>query len=293
MMKILFVCTGNTCRSPMAEYLLNKKAKELSLPVEAKSAGLAAFAGDCVSENAVLAMKKRGIDISAHRARRLTAYDLEESDLVVCMSQSHASALPCKEKCIVPPGGVPDPYGGDERTYDECAASLELFIDALLKELSKIKISKMTPNDAHDVFLLEKECFSVPWSEESLKKEAENEGSHFFVALFFGRVVGYIGSYIAADECYVTNVAVTKSKRRLGIGSKLIEKVIETSKQNNCSFVSLELRQSNECAKKVYEKLGFCVCGKRKKFYSDPTEDAFIMTRFNNKKEEENEDTCN
>ena len=116
-MNILFVCTGNTCRSPMAEgYLNSKNVKGLCV----KSRGTAAD-GMPVSINAVNAMKDIGIDISSHISKQITGGDILWADKIICMSPSHKAAL---EGCNVPNvklyvlgGGISDPYGGDENIY--------------------------------------------------------------------------------------------------------------------------------------------------------------------------------
>ena len=80
-MKILFVCTGNTCRSPMAEGLFKKIVSEKEIDnIECSSAGLFAMTGDEVTQNSVEACERFGVDISSHRARRITAYILDETD---------------------------------------------------------------------------------------------------------------------------------------------------------------------------------------------------------------------
>lgn len=280
MIEILFVCTGNTCRSPMAEALLNDKAKKLNIPLHASSAGLAAFTGDSASAYAIEVMNEIGIDLSSHRSSRLSIYAFEESDIVVCMSESHKAALPASYKIIVPNGGISDPYGGDINIYRVCRDELSEFIDLLIASLSEIRISKMNEKHIKAVAEIEKECFSVPWSENALREELTNENAHFYVAELFGETVGYIGMHIVLDEAYIANVAVSKKYRRRSIGSKLVVHAINTAKKANASFISLEVRESNTAAISLYKQHGFAICGERKNFYDEPKENGLIMTKF-------------
>ncbi len=128
-MKILFVCTGNTCRSPMAEGLFNKLLADKKIDnIECSSAGLFAMTGDEVSQNSVKACERFGVDISSHRARRITSYILDETDKFVCMTKDHAASLSLyvpTEKVIVLGDGISDPYGGDLEKYMICANSIK------------------------------------------------------------------------------------------------------------------------------------------------------------------------
>lgn len=141
------------------------------------------------------------------------------------------------------------------------------------------QIVKMTSEHIAGVAKIEKECFSAPWSEKALSEELTNDVSHFFVCLDENKVVGYAGVHIMSGECYIDNIAVSASHRRQKIGSLLIEKLINTAKNEGGEFISLEVRQSNKPAICLYEKFGFVSVGVRKNFYDFPTEDAIIMTK--------------
>ncbi len=124
-MNILFVCTGNTCRSPMAEGLFKKMLAEKNVDnVTCSSAGLFAMTGDEVTPNSVKACERFNVDISSHRARRITSYILDETDKFVCMTPEHAASLSMyvpSEKITVLGGGIPDPFGGDLELYIKTA----------------------------------------------------------------------------------------------------------------------------------------------------------------------------
>ena len=131
--------------------------------------------------------------------------------------------------------------------------------------------------DALSVALLEQECFSEPWSENAILESFKND-TLFFVFEEGEKILGYAGLQVVLDEGYVTNIAVTKTARRKGIGRALTQKLILAAEEKGLSFVSLEVRESNSSAISLYDSLGFKTIGKRKKFYKSPTEDALIMT---------------
>ncbi len=143
----------------------------------------------------------------------------------------------------------------------------------------EILLRCMTKDDIPYIAELERECFSSPWTEKGLEEELSNENAVFFTAKKDGRLVGYMGMHCVLDECYIANVAVSKTERRQGIGRLLLRYAETKAKERNCSFISLEVRVSNCGAIALYEGEGYEKVGERKNFYSSPTENALIMTK--------------
>lgn len=137
--KICFVCTGNTCRSPMAEALFNHFNQDKTK--KAISAGLAAY-GSPISQNAKIALQKRGILPCAgnhyehHISRRIDQATVASVNQIIAMTPTHAMALMTAypqyaSKISVMPHEILDPFGGDENVYAQCLAKIE----ECLKEL--------------------------------------------------------------------------------------------------------------------------------------------------------------
>ncbi len=121
MKKVLFICTGNTCRSPMAQVIFNRYAEDNGIDAAADSAGIAAASGMSASENAIIAMKEVGIDLSGHSSKVISRELLNSADLIVCMSEGHAELLKAAGYSSVVFGkGIPDPYGYNLDEYRSC-----------------------------------------------------------------------------------------------------------------------------------------------------------------------------
>lgn len=142
----------------------------------------------------------------------------------------------------------------------------------------ELEIRFYTDTDACFIADLEKECFSDPWSQNAII-EAAQYGTVFLVAEENGKIVGYLGMKPVLDEGYISNVAVTNSARGKGIGSALLQKLDEYAKENGIRTISLEVRPSNAPAIALYEKFGYKQVGRRRNFYSHPTEDGLILTK--------------
>ena len=143
-----------------------------------------------------------------------------------------------------------------------------------------MRIEKMTSGHLDDVYIIETECFSHPWSKQSLEEELNNETSLFLVAKEENEVIGYIGMSIVIDEGYIFNVAVRENHRNKGVATALINELVTYGKKNNFSFITLEVRESNLPAISLYSKFGFIKAGERKDYYSNPKENAIFLTKY-------------
>lgn len=140
-------------------------------------------------------------------------------------------------------------------------------------------IRDMTADDVDQVYEIEKENFTNPWSKGSFLESISNPSNHYLVAIIDDRVVGYCGYWSVMEEGYIYNVAVKESCMRQGIGFRMLEELIVQASSRGITSLTLEVRQSNETAIHLYRKLGFVEAGVRKEFYSKPLEDAIIMWR--------------
>lgn len=140
-------------------------------------------------------------------------------------------------------------------------------------------VRRATIEDAKEIFAIEMECFSVPWSLDSIETELLNEDKKlYYVVEDANGVVGYAGAWLVYDEGQITNIAIRPSARRQGFGAKLTSALIEACFKRGMHEIFLEVRISNLSALSLYRQLGFTVKGMRKNYYSEPKEDAYIMS---------------
>lgn len=146
--KVLFVCTGNTCRSPMAEAIARKIASDRNIGIQFQSAGVAAWEGGAISDHAGEVLQQYGIDASCHRVQLINEELVEWADIVLTMTEQHRQAVvgqySDQQSKIYNLAtylynrveNVLDPYGGSLQTYENCAKSLATMIEDLFDTLS-------------------------------------------------------------------------------------------------------------------------------------------------------------
>ncbi|MGH7408955.1 MAG: ribosomal protein S18-alanine N-acetyltransferase, partial [Candidatus Methylomirabilales bacterium] len=120
--------------------------------------------------------------------------------------------------------------------------------------------------------------FSAPWTEEMFRWELEQAGTGLaWVARRGERVVGYLFTWIVAREFHINNIAVAPEYRGQGIADALIKTGLGEAVAGGARVALLEVRESNAPALALYARWGFAVAGRRKRYYSHPTEDALLM----------------
>lgn len=143
-----------------------------------------------------------------------------------------------------------------------------------------IQIVDAVPEQIDGIAAIEAECFSDPWSRETIAGQLSGPNHVFLTAVDENAVVGYVGLMYVLDEGYISNVAVTQSYRRRSIADRLIAELVDRAKPLGLSFLTLEVRLSNAPAKALYAKHGFLPVGIRKNYYVKPKEDALLMTLY-------------
>jgi ribosomal-protein-alanine N-acetyltransferase len=149
-----------------------------------------------------------------------------------------------------------------------------------------LTVTPATPADITQIAAIERVAFSDPWSTGSFQEALGNPAVFFACARDAGRtVVGYVVAWFVADEGEIANLAVDPRRWGAGIGQTLLDAALEEGGRRGTAAVYLEVRDSNQRAKRLYRSRGFEDVGRRRGYYQHPVEDAIVLRRLLNPKD--------
>lgn len=150
------------------------------------------------------------------------------------------------------------------------------------RKLSQYRVRPMLLEDVDQVSAIEALCFPLPWPAESYRRDIRYGGpSRYIVAEWMAnepRIAGFAGCWLIEDEVHISTLAVHPDHRSIGLGEYLLASLLRLAIERNASTATLEVRVSNFAAQSLYLKYGFRITGRRRRYYRDNGEDAFIMT---------------
>ena len=151
----------------------------------------------------------------------------------------------------------------------------------LLENNLRPVLTPFTTADLDPVMAIEKDCFSAPWPRESFTQDlTENKTTLALCAKSGTRLVGYLMGWRLQPEFHLGNLAVHRDYRRHGIATLLLGSVLDTLAVDGCAMASLEVRETNDAARRLYTNLGFIPVAIWPKYYADSGEDAQVMVKY-------------
>ncbi len=140
-------------------------------------------------------------------------------------------------------------------------------------------VRKMTVEDVPAAHAIDVSSFTLPWPERSFRFEVtDNPAARCWVVETDGRVVGMLVLWMIVDEAHIASLATHPEFRRQGIAKQLLVKALDNAYAEGARTAFLEVRASNEAARRMYQKFGFEEVGRRERYYKDNNEDAILMT---------------
>jgi ribosomal-protein-alanine N-acetyltransferase len=144
--------------------------------------------------------------------------------------------------------------------------------------LGRLRIDAMAASDLPDVLEIESLSFVSSWPQNAFASEIrDNRLAHYFVGRLDGRIVAYGGIWVILEDSHVTTIAVHPSYRGKKLGEELLIHLLDRAIGNGASWITLEVRESNDVAQKLYRKYGFTIVSTRRGYYSDNNENALVM----------------
>ncbi|MBV8152485.1 MAG: ribosomal protein S18-alanine N-acetyltransferase [Candidatus Eremiobacteraeota bacterium] len=144
----------------------------------------------------------------------------------------------------------------------------------------------MTPADVPAVMRIEAVSFATSWPANAFSNElSENKLAHYFVGRFGGEIVAYGGIWVILEDSHITTIAVHPDFRGRRLGDQMLVHLLDEAIRRGASWITLEVRESNEVAQRLYRKYGFTNVSTRRAYYSDNNENAVVMWAGNLKGE--------
>ncbi|MEK6255149.1 MAG: ribosomal protein S18-alanine N-acetyltransferase [Gemmatimonadales bacterium] len=142
---------------------------------------------------------------------------------------------------------------------------------------ARLTVRAMRLADLDEVMVIERRSFSAPWEESTFRGLMRRPSAALLVAETDDELTGYSVMWFAADEGELGDIAVVPERRGEGIGRRLLRESLSVAASRGTRSLYLEVRESNDVARRLYEKVGFNVVGVRKQYYTEPVEDAIVM----------------
>jgi ribosomal-protein-alanine N-acetyltransferase len=142
-------------------------------------------------------------------------------------------------------------------------------------------VEPLDPDTELDAILdIDDESFVRPWTREMYEAEIRNPVTRIFVVKQTGTgIVGYCSTWFVPGELHVNNLAIRPAFRRQGLARRLLDHVLAQAQAAGCDRATLEVRRSNEAARRLYERAGFALAAVRRDYYTNPVEDALVLWR--------------
>ena len=144
-------------------------------------------------------------------------------------------------------------------------------------DLSSATIEPMRPEDVEAVVGMERQSFPTAWRPDAFQHELKNPTSCYLVARRGGEPIGYAGMWVVEDEAHITTLAVHPDLRRRGLGSRLLRALMAQAYRRGARRATLEVRETNQVARAIYEKHGVSAVALLRAYYTDTGEDGVVM----------------
>jgi len=142
----------------------------------------------------------------------------------------------------------------------------------------RLEIAPMTLDDIPAVLQIEALSFVSAWPPNAFTNELrDNKLAHYFVGRLGGRIVAYGGIWVILEDSHVTTIAVHPDVRGQRLGEEILVRLLDEAIERNASWITLEVRETNDVAQRLYRKYGFTVVSTRRGYYSDNNESALVM----------------